>query len=291
VFNAPMNQLYLSANHISPASVRDYVAALDRYGITHMIAYASSAAVLAEQALGAGHRPMSVRVVLTNAEPVHPWQREVIDRGLGARVRECYGMAEMVAVATECDVGRLHYWPEAGWLEVFDDRDDVPLASGQDVGRYICSSLLNVDMPLIRYEVGDRGTAVDWTPDCSCGKRLPRIGAIEGRTNDLLYAPDGRRVYWLNPVFYGLPVREAQVIQEAVDRLRVRFVPAAGFSSADEGVMRARLSDRMGRVDVVLEEVPRVPRTESGKFQAVVCRLPSATLSRVASPPSSLAGS
>jgi hypothetical protein len=92
-------------------------------------------------------------------------------------------------------------------------------------------------------------------------------------------------------VFYGLPVREAQVIQEDVDRLRVRFVPAAGFGSADEGVMRSRLIDRMGRVDVVLEEVPRVPRTESGKFQAVVCRLPSATLSRVASPPSSLAGS
>ena len=267
VFNAAMNQLYLSANHISPANIQYYFEALDRYNITHMIAYSSSAAVLAQEAIQAGLCKTSVKVVFTNAEPVYPWQRDVIGQGLGAKVRETYGMAETVAAATECEAGTLHLWPEVGWLEVFSDSEDSPIAGGEYGGRYIGTSLLNMDMPLIRYEVGDRGKFLNSSGDCPCGRKLPRIDAIEGRTRDLLYAPDGRRVYSINPVFYGLPIREAQVIQELIDRLRILYVPAPGFSARDKTVIRERLVARMGEVQVTLEEVPRVPRAANGKFQ------------------------
>jgi phenylacetate-CoA ligase len=129
-------------------------------------------------------------------------------------------------------------------------------------------------MPLIRYRVGDRGSINTECDKCLCGRKLPEISRIEGRSNDVLVAPDGRRVFWLNPVFYGLPVREAQIIQEAVDKLRVRYVPAPGFSPQVERSIIDRLYARMGKVEICMERVDVVPRGANGKFRAVISNLP-----------------
>src|SRR5205807_6939392 len=122
----------------------------------------------------------------------------------------------------ECEHGRLHQWPEIGWIEAPD----------QESRDLVCTGLLNEDMPLIRYRVGDSGSLPRVVEPCSCGRGLPQLSAIAGRTNDLFLTRDGRRVFWLNPVLYGIPVREAQLVQETLDRVRVRYVPAAGFTSA-----------------------------------------------------------
>ena len=273
VWNAPMNQLYLSANHISRRNVAAYIDALSRYGITHMLAYSASASVLAREALDLGLSIAGLRLVITIAEPLTPWQRATLRLGLGCEVRESYGMGEIVAAATECPAGTLHLWPEVGWLEVLSDAEDIPLPCGTS-GRLICTSLLNADMPLIRYTVGDRGRIAAEEISCKCGRTLPSLSGVEGRTNDLLITRDGRRVYWLNPIFYGLPLREGQIIQETLERIRIRYVPAPAFTHKDERLIIERLLARMGAVEVLLEQIDEVPRAANGKFRAVICKLP-----------------
>lgn len=273
VWNAPMRQLYLSANHISRKNVPAYVDAITKHRATHMVAYSSSVSVLAREAHELGLRVTGLKVVVTNAEPLFPWQRETIRQGLGCAVQETYGMAEIAAAASECAAGTLHVWPEVGWLEVLSDTEDAPQQVGA-AGRLVCTGLLNTDMPLVRYAVGDRGRVAAEGAACRCGRTLPQMAAIEGRNNDLLIAPDGRRVYWLNPVFYGIPIREAQIIQEFVDQVRVRYVPAPGFTPKAGRLIVERLQARMGDVKVVLEQVDEIPRGANGKFRAVVCNLP-----------------
>ncbi len=117
---------------------------------------------------------------------------------------------------------------------------------------------------------------------CACGRTLPGLDAVAGRTNDLLLTRDGRRVAWFNPVWYGLPVRQGQIVQETLDRIRVRYVPAAGFNAESHRVITQRVRERIGAVDVVLEEVPDIPRGANGKFRAVVCALPGADQAAVA---------
>ena len=98
---------------------------------------------------------------------------------------------------------------------------------------------------------------------------------LEGRTDDVLYTTDGRAVGRLDPVFKAdLPFRETQIIQEARRRVRVRYVPAPGFSDAAIAQLAERLRDRLGRVEVVWEHVDRIPRGANGKFRAVMCMLP-----------------
>ena len=170
-------------------------------------------------------------------------------------------------------------WPEVGWLEVIEGTDQVP--HGQP-GELICTGLLNADMPLIRYRVGDRAAlTADATP-CRCGRTLPTLAHLEGRVDDVLYTRDGRLVGRLDPVFKArLAIREAQVIQDALDVVRLRYVPGEGFSDADTDSIVSGLRARMGSVQVIVERVEAIPRTANGKFRAVICNIDPDDLRRI----------
>jgi phenylacetate-CoA ligase len=271
VWNAPMKQLYVSSSHVSARNAAALMGAIQSRRATHLVTYASTAAALATEAAKLGLHVDGLRVVITNAEPVFPWQREVIRAVFGCPVQETYGMAELVASAGECSEGTLHLWPEVGNVEVLDDDADAPVAAGV-AGRLVCTGLLNPDMPLVRFAVGDR-CARSTRESCQCGRSLPILSHIEGRTNDLIIARDGRRVYWLNPVLYGLPIHQAQIIQETLERLRIRYVPADGFTAAAEREITHRLHQRLGEVKVVFESLDTIPREANGKFKAVRCDL------------------
>lgn len=145
----------------------------------------------------------------------------------------------------------------------------LPVAEGE-TGRLVCTGLLNADMPLVRYETGDRGSSPQDAPSCACGRRLPLMGRVEGRSDDR----DGRPVGRLDPVFKSnIGIREAQIIQETLEQVRVKVVPADGFGIPDMRELTRALHDRLGADMAVVETVDQIPRTGAGKFQAVVSRI------------------
>ncbi|MGH7821578.1 MAG: phenylacetate--CoA ligase family protein, partial [Candidatus Binatia bacterium] len=151
VWNAGLNQLYLSAYHLSPELIAHYLAAIRRYRVRYLLGYTSALHALAAEILHRRGAKLDLAVVVTNAEPLYEHQREAMAAAFGCPVRETYGMAELVAAASECESGSLHLWPEVGVLEVLEAGRPVPPGS---VGEFVCTGLLNEDMPLIRYRVG-----------------------------------------------------------------------------------------------------------------------------------------
>ena len=271
VWNAALNQLYMSSYHLAPDLVGHYVKALQRYRVTYLLGYTSALYALAQEILRLKHNDLQLAVVITNAEPVFEYQREVISEAFKCPVRETYGMAEIVFAASECGAGRLHIWPEAGIGEVTQDSQPV---SGGKAGDLLCTGLMNEDMPLIRYQVGDRCALPSVQRPCECGRNLPQMASVEGRADDVLYTIDGRRVGRLDPVFKGgLAIREAQIIQETLNCVRLRFVPDTQYRAEHGEAMIKRIQERMGNVQVVLEPVNEIPRTTNGKFRAVICNL------------------
>ncbi len=272
VWNQGLNQLYMSSYHLAPDLIGAYLDALSRYRIAYLYGYPSSLYALAQTALDLGRKDLHMAVALTSAEPVYEYQRAAIAEAFNCPVRETYGMAEMVAMASECTTGRLHLWPEVGWVEfVQNDRSVPPGVSGD----LVCTGLLNADMPLIRYRIGDRGCLTEHPEPCQCGRTLPVMGSLDGRISDVLYTKDGRRVSRFGAVFNGdLAIREAQIIQEMLDCVRVKFVPTPDFSSRHEAVIVERIKERMGDIEVVMEPTTEIPRGAGGKFRAVVCKLP-----------------
>jgi len=272
VWNSAFKQLYLSSYHLSPDFMPSYLDAISRYKLAYLLGYTSSLYVLAMMALRLKRRDLGLKVVITNAEPVFDYQREAISEAFQCPVRETYGMAETVVAASECEAGRLHLWPEAGWIEVISNGAPEKYDA---VGDLVCTGLLNADMPLIRYRVGDRAAISDPALSCSCGRKLPQLSSLEGRIDEVVYTPDGRRIGRLDPVFKAqLPVREAQIIQERLDLVRVRYTPDPEFNNDAARSIIERLRARMGDVEVTLEPVSEIPRSASGKFRAVICNLP-----------------
>jgi phenylacetate-CoA ligase len=273
VWNAAMPQLYMSSYHLSQETVPFYIQALREYGIKYIWSYSSS---LYDLALGILHHkltPPPLQVVITNAEPLYEWQSEAIAHAFRCPVRETYGMVEAICGASECDHGRLHLWMEAGIAEVLADEDDVPTRLGSE-GRLIVTGLLNMDMPLIRYQVGNRARLSSMSEDCSCGCNLQVLRSIEGRLDEQVRTPDGRRISHLASAFKSdLAIREAQIIQKDISTVIVRLVPATGYTKGTEQDIARALKSRLGNMQVLFDVVERIPRGPNGKFKAVVSHI------------------
>ncbi len=272
-WNAALRQLYLSSFHLAPDLVGYYLDALKKYQVKSLLGYSSALFFVAQHALRLGRRDIKMSVVVTNAEPLSKLQRRVISEAFQCPVRETYGSAEIVGAASECNEGKMHLWPEVGLLESVDASTQI---QNGVFGELICTGLLNEDMPLIRYRIGDRAVLEqNGNTSCTCGRQLPLIGSIEGRVDDVLYTTDGRRIGRLDPAFKGtMPILEAQVIQESLESIRILYVPAPGFDLKTKHALGRAVRDYLGPVEVILEEVGQIPREKNGKFRAVICKLP-----------------
>lgn len=271
VWNAGMNQLYMSALHIKPDFLPSYLEAIRRYKITYLYGYSSSLYWLALAALE-NNVELNLKVVLTNAEPLYDFQREAIRKAFNCPVRETYGLCEMVGAMSECEFERLHVWTEAGVCELLDD-EDQPVENGA-AGRLVCTGLLNEAMPLVRYEVMDRAQFAAEDFECECGRNLPVVEKVLGRLDDTIVTKDGRKLALLDIVFGAhLHIKEAQIVQETLDLLRVRVVPSEGWSEGDAREIIAAVRERMGDVEVRVETVEEIERTFAGKLRVIVSKI------------------
>jgi phenylacetate-CoA ligase len=269
-YNAVERQVYLSAYHLRAETAAAYLDALLAHDVRWMTGYASTFYFLAQYVLEQGLRAPRLDAIVTTSEPVTPAMRRVMQEAFGGRVYEEYSTVENVVFASECSHGRLHVSPDAGVVEIVRP-DGTPCEVGE-VGEIAATCLLRSYQPFIRYRLGDLAA---WDPaPCPCGRRLPVFREVIGRLEDVLVGPDGRKLMRFSHLFTEQPVREAQVVQEQLDRIRLLVVPAADYTPAVADDMAERLRQRLGPVHVEVELVASLPRTAAGKAKAVVSHLP-----------------
>lgn len=273
VWNAGMQQLYLSSYHLAPQNIEAYINSIHNHRLIYLWGYASALYSLARMALEKNLNMPVLKTVISNAEPLYAHQREIISNAFQCPVYDTYGLSENVCAASECLHSKFHLWPEVGVTEILDDNNDKSLPNGE-IGRIVCTGLLNPNMPLIRYDVGDRGLLSNETSSCACGRSLPILGGIEGRKDDVVHTRDGRLIGRLDTVFKAdMPIREAQIIQESLEKVMVRYVPAPGCSKKDLVLLTKRLQECLGEIEITLEEVEQIPRSANGKFRAVISKI------------------
>ena len=208
---------------------------------------------------------------MTTSETVTDELREALQRSWQCPVYDTYGAVEGCLYASQCEHGRYHVSAEAGLIEILDARSR-PCPPGE-IGEVVCTGLQNELQPLLRYRLGDFAR---WSREqtCRCGARGPLLESIEGRLEDLCVTSDGRSVLGFDTVFKGVAsIREAQVVQESLDRFIVRVVPAPGFSAKDRELLVQNMRAHVGGVNVEVQLAERIERAPGGKFRAVVSRL------------------
>jgi phenylacetate-CoA ligase len=245
---------------------------LSRKQARYLLTSPSNAVALAYAATPDEARRLGIEIVLTVAETVLPRMREVVAERLGARMAGIYSCEEVGFIATQCPVSsNYHVVAENALVEIVD-QDGTPVAPGE-VGQVVLTGFYNYAMPFIRYAIGD--VAVAAQDPCPCGRGLPVIAQVLGRTRCAFVFADGTRVWprnWDGRAMRGfVPFREFQMVQLDHRRIEFRYVS----DGTDQPVDRAGLDTYVRTkihpsAEVVLVPMEAIPRGPGGKLDPFV---------------------
>lgn len=135
----------------------------------------------------------------------------------------------------------------------------------------IVSDLTNRVFPIVRYRLGDISS---YRPGvCACGRGLPRLGPISGRSSDAVRLPDGTTIAGaLGHVFDDAPlsIRQFEIVQDADYAVTLRCIPSDapdGQRGIDAAMEKLRHATK-GLVSVRLELVDTIPQI-GGKMRFI----------------------
>lgn len=247
-------------------AILDAIADLE---ITYLgIGGTKSAYLLAQTAERLGVAPQLARI-LVNGEEVSADDRAICRRVFGAEIVDLYSSKEAGHIAHPCPSGSgYHVNSERIFVELLDD-DDRPVPVGQ-TGRIVVTSFYNTAQPLIRYDHGDLAT---WGPPCRCGRHLPLLASLDGRTGTMFRHPDGRGRARGMPMDY-LEILGASMWQLAqigpVD-YEIRYVPVSAGRVGDEKAVAAAFRQHIFEdANVSFKRLEAIPLTASGKYMEYV---------------------
>lgn len=262
----------LSCFSMTRDNLPQYVRVIDDYRPKVIVGYTSALVELArwiERHQGARWAPHSV---ITAAEMLTQDQRTLLERAFRAPVFHTYGCREFMLIGAECEHHNGYHTSADHLVVELTDDAGVPVASGS--GHVTITDLHNEGMPFVRYLNGDLGRTSDHAGACACGRALPLLGAVEGRSLDVLTSPDGRIIpgEFFPHLMKDQPAIEAfQVRQTSEDRLKVLLVGEGGHSEAIQQRLRTRIEKQTGpQLRVDFEWVDEIPLTPSGKRRVTV---------------------
>ncbi|MCD6334154.1 MAG: phenylacetate--CoA ligase [Candidatus Latescibacteria bacterium] len=159
------------------------------FGATIITCTPSYALYMAETAreLGIDPAESSWRIGIFGAEPWTDGMRREIEKAWNLLATDVYGLSEIIGpgVAQECPAkDGLHIWADHFLPEILDPDTYEPVAEGES-GVLTITTLTKEAMPLLRYATGDI-VSITYAPCDGCGRTMPRISKIKGRTDDML---------------------------------------------------------------------------------------------------------
>ena len=268
-----MRTQLLPAFEMSDARLDQFVAAIRRRRPRMLFGYPSALSHIARHAekRGVAMDDLGIRVAFVTSERLYDDQRATISRVFGCRVANGYGGRDAGFIAHECPHGGMHLTAEDIVVELVDSAGQ-PVPNGQ-AGEIVVTHLATRDFPFIRYKTGD--VAVMDDRRCACGRGLPMLKEIQGRTTDFVVAADGTVMHGLALIYIlrDLPGMQAfKVTQHTLTRCQVDLVVDPSFDRARQlsGIVSG-FHKRLGaQVQVDVSFVERIPPEKSGKFRYIV---------------------
>ena len=129
---------------------------------------------------------LKLKCGIFGAEPWTESMRAEIEKSLGIKAYDIYGLTEVIGpgVACECsEKAGMHIWEDHFLAEIIDPDTGEVLPEGS-TGELVFTSLTKQAFPVIRYRTRDI-CRLEYTP-CACGRTHLRMCKPQGRSDDML---------------------------------------------------------------------------------------------------------
>jgi phenylacetate-CoA ligase len=266
----------LPAIALQPERLDDFIDKIQSFRPAMLFGYPSSLTLVAQRAIdrGVNLAQQGIKVVFVTAERLYPHQRHTLEQVFGAKVANGYGGRDAGFIAHECPQGNLHVTAEDIIVEIVDERGK-PLPNGTP-GQVCITHLHTHEFPFIRYLNGDIASLSD--ERCACGRTLPLLKEVQGRTNDFLLAESGAKVHDVAfaMLLRDMPgMRQFKIIQEHLHHVTLQLVTTPEFAKeTHQQRIQNSFQHFLGPKTVVdIQYVADIPPEPSGKYRYVVNRL------------------
>jgi phenylacetate-CoA ligase len=262
--------LLLSSYNMDRDMLKEYVKGIKNFNPKFIRGYPSAIYLLTKYLEEKNIELAQPVAIFTHSEKLIPFQRRVIENYFGNKVFDGYGCMDGGASAMECkEHDGYHISIERCVMEFVKDEDRV---SAGERGEIVLTDLHNYAMPFIRYTPGDVGIYSDEL--CPCGRGLPLMKNIEGRTTDFMLRFNGTLIpaLPLTDIFEDIELnsrgtfRRYQIIQETKEKIIVRIVKGPHFSqNAITEILRAVKGHLGKEIQIDIQFVDKIQYSKSGK--------------------------
>ena len=265
--------IFLDTLRMDEESMRAFVSEIKSFKPRYLLGHAHSIYIFARFVENQRIEGIDFSAVISTAMVLSEKERQTMKRVFGCQVFDRYGCEETSLIASECEEHNgLHLNSEGVYLEIIRESR----SSKNSLGGILLTDLTNYGMPIIRYRVEDVGVLSESL--CPCGRGLPLLKEVGGRTSDFIVTPEGRLVFGIS-VLDNLTIhipgfKQAQIIQEEIDHLHFKIVKGQGYSEESVRIFKQELPSYFGeKMRYDWEFVDEIPKESSGKYRFTICKV------------------
>jgi phenylacetate-CoA ligase len=265
-----MNYKKYSSFDLNVKYMDEIVTELNKFKPKYLRGYASSIYLFAkhikDRDLNIDFHPKGV---FTTAEVLFGYQKELVEDVFDCEVFDQYGLNDGGISAFECEMHKgLHIDMLRSIMEVADENGNQ-LEAGKE-GRILATSLYNYAMPFLRYDTGDLGILSD--EKCECGRELPLLKKIIGRTTDYLEFSNGAIIGTpiLTVLFGKFDIIQYQIVQKDLNTILVNIIKGENYREDDKKEIRDTFYKHIGDINIMFNYVDKIETTKAGKWKFIV---------------------
>jgi phenylacetate-CoA ligase len=251
------NRIRFSAHDLSESQAESFYQKCLEFKPEYFWGYPSAiyrfAKVLSQKNLSGS--ALNLKFIKSSSEMLHDFQVDLLESTFGCRVYNDYGACEVGHIAFECPRGGMHLSIENFFIEILDDNNE-PVADGIK-GKVVFTNLVNLAMPLIRYEIGDIASLSNQS--CSCGRSLPLLNDLVGRTDDMVLDENGDVIH---DSVLGYLIKEVFKKEKMDSVLQIRFIQRV------KGELIAQIVKGPSFSDIIIKKIEKeIPRLLGSSFR------------------------
>lgn len=258
----------LNSFRMTKEDMFNYVSIINKWKPKVILAYTQSIYELAQFIKRENLNVYSPKGIVVSAGTLYKDWADEIREVFRCPIINQYGSRETPGIAISCtESSELHINTFMNYVEIVDDNgNNLPFDTD---GNILVTNLFNKSMPLIRYKIGDIG-ALSAKKTCKCGRNLPCLTHVTGRTVNVFKRRDGAKIdgEYFTHLFYGInEVERFQVIQIDYEKIKIKIQSSKILGKDKENEIKNNIYAVMGNnCDIDIEYLDEILPTKSGKY-------------------------